>query len=213
MVHTYRVIAIRLYFLPVQTRVPLKFGHETLTSVTCARVALRLVDEHGSEAEGWGETPLSVQWAWPGSLPYEERHDAMKQFCIRLASAWMGVPPASHALEMGWRFNEEMLPAILEEFNGRQTRNQSGQSTRLATERPNPMPRLAALICNSAFDIALHDAFGKLVRRFVYHTYGAEFPALELSRFLEPAAGSSVSFHGRYPADYLDPHPPCQLRV
>ncbi|MDY0091776.1 MAG: hypothetical protein RBT80_03660 [Candidatus Vecturithrix sp.] len=29
---------VRLYFLPVETRVPLKFGPETVTSVTCARV-------------------------------------------------------------------------------------------------------------------------------------------------------------------------------
>ena len=36
------VCETRLYFLPVQTRVPLKFGSETLTEVTCARVALRV---------------------------------------------------------------------------------------------------------------------------------------------------------------------------
>ncbi len=75
------------------------------------------------------------------------------------------------------------------------------------------MPRLAALICNSPFDIALHDAFSKLWGRFIYQTYGPEFLTPDLSRFLEPAAGSSVSFHGRYPADYLDPHPPRQLRA
>ena len=31
-----RVTSATLYFLPVTTRVPLKFGTETLTSVTCA---------------------------------------------------------------------------------------------------------------------------------------------------------------------------------
>ncbi len=29
-----------LYFIPVTTRVPLKFGPETLTSVTCARACV-----------------------------------------------------------------------------------------------------------------------------------------------------------------------------
>src|ERR1035441_7892650 len=95
MLHIHRITAIRLYFMPVQTRVPLEFGHETVTSNTCARVALRVVDEQGRQAEGWGETPLSVQWSWPSSLPYEERHTALKQFCIRLASAWMAIPPAA----------------------------------------------------------------------------------------------------------------------
>ena len=31
-------VTTELYFLPVETRVPFKFGHETLTSVACARV-------------------------------------------------------------------------------------------------------------------------------------------------------------------------------
>ena len=33
-----RVTGAELYLLPVQTRVPLKFGPEVLTEVTCARV-------------------------------------------------------------------------------------------------------------------------------------------------------------------------------
>ena len=56
-----------LYFLPVEARVPLKFGPETLTHVTCARVRMRVEDTFGNAAEGWGETPLSVQWVWPSS--------------------------------------------------------------------------------------------------------------------------------------------------
>src|SRR5262245_27430478 len=30
-----RTVSAGLYFLPVQSRIPLKFGHETLTHVTC----------------------------------------------------------------------------------------------------------------------------------------------------------------------------------
>ncbi len=58
-------LSAELRFLPVQTRVPLKFGPETLTTVTCARVRVRVADAAGHTAEGWGETPLSVQWVWP----------------------------------------------------------------------------------------------------------------------------------------------------
>ena len=46
-----------LEFLPVETRVPLKFGAETLTSVTCARVKMSVRNTLGDEANGWGETP------------------------------------------------------------------------------------------------------------------------------------------------------------
>src|ERR1035441_588815 len=132
----HRITAIRLSFLPVQTRVPLQFAHETLTSTTCARVAMRAVDEGGCEAEGWGETPLSVQWSWPGTLPYEARHNALKQFCLRLASAWMEVPAADHPLELGYRFNEEVLPLVLDEFNHQHARNLSGKDASPVLDLP-----------------------------------------------------------------------------
>ena len=76
-----------MYFLPVETRIPLKFGPETVTYVTCARVCMRVEDQAGHSAEGWGETPLSVQWVWPSRLSYEERHIALKEFTLQLAQA------------------------------------------------------------------------------------------------------------------------------
>jgi L-alanine-DL-glutamate epimerase-like enolase superfamily enzyme len=203
MVKISRITALRLYFLPVTTRVPLKFGHEVVNAVTCARVALRVADQSGREAEGWGETPLSVQWAWPGAARYEARHAAAQEFCRQLAAAWMGVAPESHPLETGQRFNDEVLPPFLERFNRDQACSQSGASA--------AMPQLAALVCNSPFDLALHDAFGKLAGRPVYQTYGPEFLDSDLSRFLQGDAG--VSFHGRYPSDFFAPVPVPQLRA
>ena len=72
-----RPVGVRLYFLPVKMRVPLKFGHEVVTEVTCARACLTVEDREGHRAEGWGETPLSVGWVWPGELPYADRHEAL----------------------------------------------------------------------------------------------------------------------------------------
>jgi hypothetical protein len=40
---------VDLNFLPVETRMPLKFGGETLTSVTCARVRIQLIDRRGRD--------------------------------------------------------------------------------------------------------------------------------------------------------------------
>lgn len=193
-----RLTAVRLYFLPVKTRVPLKFGTETLTSVTCARVMVRVIDQHGQAAEGWGETPLSVQWVWPGALPYAHRHAALLDLTRQLAAAWLGFKHGGHPLEIGVAFIEEMLPALLRRANEGKTDAEA-------------IPWLAALVCNAAFDLALHDAYGQLVGLPVYETYGSEFLDADLGKFLQPAAGAPVSFRGRYPADYLATQPPRRL--
>jgi L-alanine-DL-glutamate epimerase-like enolase superfamily enzyme len=184
-----RPVDAQLFFLPVQTRVPLKFGPETLTCVTCARVRLT-VEGAAGRAEGWGETPLSVQWVWPSSLSYEDRHEALKAFCVKLAEAYARFDRRGHAMEVGAAFLAERLGELTAAFNA---------------SRPGrePMPYLAALVCASLFDIALHDAFGKLAGRCVYETYTREFMTRDLGSYLAAADGSDVSFVGRYPADYL----------
>jgi hypothetical protein len=83
-----RLRSTELYFLPIEARMPIKFGHQILTHATCARVRVVISDRTGRSAEGWGETPLAVQWGWPSLLPYEPRHQSMRRFCERLAALW-----------------------------------------------------------------------------------------------------------------------------
>lgn len=196
-----RPIGASLYFLPVQTRVPLKFGTETLTHVTCARVRLTVADASGRTVVGWGETPLSVQWVWPSSLPYDERHESIQAFTRKLVGAWAdgGSHEPGHALEVGHRFLEERLPGLLSEFNAR------------ARSGLEPLPWLAALVCCSAFDLALHDAYGLLADRPTFQTFGRDLLARDLSGFLQPAEGSGVRFAGSFPADFLSLDPPRRL--
>lgn len=198
MIH--RIASVALEFIPVQTRVPLKFGHETLTSVTCARVRVTVEDKAGRRAEGWGETPVSVQWVWPSALPYCSRHDALLAFCRRLGKAWEGFAATGHALEVGHEFIEHALPSELAEFN-------------LGGGSPEPIPWLAALVCDSPFDLALHDASGQLANRPTYDTYTSEFLSRDLSHYLEDASGSRKRFAGRFPADYIARKPQRRLRA
>ena len=62
-------------------------------------------------------------------------------------------------------------------------------------------------LCNSLFDIALHDAFGNLHERDVYETYNGEWMNRSLEDFLEPTA-EAVSFAGKYPEDFFVAAPP-----
>ncbi len=52
----HRIVSSALYFLPMQARVPLKFGPEVLTGVTCARACVRVADARSGprrEDERW----------------------------------------------------------------------------------------------------------------------------------------------------------------
>jgi L-alanine-DL-glutamate epimerase-like enolase superfamily enzyme len=193
-----RPIACELYYLPFAMRMPLKFGTEVTTSVTCARVKIVARSRNGQEAEGWGETPLSVAWVWPGTLSYEARLQAMKHFCEVLARAWSKFEQTGHAMDVGHSFAERQLPKLLAEFN-----------TSLAI---GPMP-LLALVCCSAFDIALHDAYGKLADKPVYQTYNSKYMENDLSTMLQPADGADVSFAGKYPGDFLAKTPLTKVPV
>jgi L-alanine-DL-glutamate epimerase-like enolase superfamily enzyme len=188
-------VSVDLYNIAVETRVPLKFGKETLTFVICARARVTVANKKGQTAEGWGETPLSVAWAWPSSLGYQDRNETMQLFCCMLAEAWAKFDEYGHPVELGNSFLGSVVPALLEELNRRRG------------EQSEPMPWLAALVCCSAFDVALHDAYGQLLGRDVYSTYNAEFMNADLSHFIEPADDVEVSFSGKYPADFLQTPP------
>jgi len=189
-----QVTGVALWFLPVTTRVPLKFGTEALTSVTCARVKITLCGVGGRSASGWGETPLSVQWVWPSALPYAQRHQALQDFCQRLARAWNAFNENGHPMRLGNAFNESELPRL-----------QAGFNAERAAQGLEALPHLAALVCNSAFDIALHDAFGQLHGQTAFEILEPGVLTETLEAFLTPAPGTEVSFQGRSLSSFLLP--------
>ncbi|HEY3854597.1 MAG TPA: mandelate racemase/muconate lactonizing enzyme family protein [Verrucomicrobiae bacterium] len=186
-----RITGSELYFLPIQTRVPLKFGSETLTEVTCARVRVRVEFAPGRMAEGWGETPLSVQWVWPSKLSHDERSRALKEFCQRISKNFASFPITGHPFEISHAFQETVLQDLLRQIN----------EERIDRE---PMPWLAALVCYSAFDLALHDAYGQIHECSVFDTFNVNYMNRDLAEYLIPA-DPAISFAGKYPQDFLLP--------
>ena len=177
---------MNLEFIPVKMRLPLKFGAETVDSIQIAHVEL---DVYGTT--GFGETPLSVAWAWPSELSFAFRERTMMDFCRMLAREYHvsdGDP-----MSAGYAFLTRDLPELHSRFN---------------REHAVEMPYLAALICTSAFDIALHDAFGKSRILPSFQTYRAGFMKHDLEWFFRDPV-----FRGKYPQDYFVSEVPKSLPV
>ena len=151
---------------------------------------MRVEDAPGRSAVGWGETPLSVQWAWPSTLPYGRATARCGTLPSSSRGRGRGSSSAAHPIEVGHRFLEGELPGLLAGFNAE------------PGGRP-AMPWLAALVCSPPFDLALHDAYGVLHGVPIYQTYDARCMTRDLSAYLEPADGSGAAFHGLYPQDFL----------
>lgn len=193
-----QVASVAVHYLPVKMRMPLKFGAESVESVTCIRVAITVSGAEGRTATGWGETPLSVTWAWPSAkLSYQERYDAMVDFCTMLAKAWVESSETGHPVEIGHAFIESVLPDLLNRFN---------------EDRTEPLPHLAALISASAFDLATHDAYGMLHDIDIYETYNSNYMSKDLSHFLT-SDNQTIDFAGKYPCDFLVDQAPDHLPV
>lgn len=175
-----------LYFLPAPMRVPLKFGAQTQTEVYCARVKITVEGIDGKKISGWGETPLNVGWVWPSQLDYKVREKALQDLCVEIAREIGSLDYSGHAFEISHSIISDNLDYIAEN---------------LSSKLPEEIPHLAALVCFSAFDIALHDAYAGLHGKSVFETLNSDYMNKDLSHYLE--ADNGHSFAGEFPSDYL----------
>ena len=174
-----RIIDVKADFWPIKMRLPLKFGSSVIESITCCRVAMTVENRDGKIACGYGETPLSVGWGWPSAeLTFEYREEKMVEFCRKLAPMW-----------------------ITDEFADHMTHGNN-------FDLPEDIPHLASLICNSAFDIALHDAFGRVNGVNTYATYNSDYMNHDLGYFYD-----DEKFSGKYPEDFFVQNLPDKLPV
>lgn len=189
---------IKAYYLPLKLRVPLKFGGQTIEEAEAYRVEVTVSDGDGRTVHGWGETPLSLGWVWPGELPYETRGRHLHHLIERICDALVRFEASGHALEVGYDFQRAELPDLLKQLND-------------PLPEKERIPWLAALLGFSSIDLALHDAFGKIAGAPVYKTYTGEYLNRDLAYYLDPETGSETTFAGKYPEAFLQKAPPTQL--
>jgi len=169
-----RLRGVRVSCEQATFRTPLYISGRTITTSTLARVTADVEGADGRVVTGRGMATLSYMWAWPGDLTAEVRDTAMRDFCARLAS-WI---PATldgwgHPVELGCALHD-LLPGLTANFAAEIPRREM-------------MPPLAASVCASPIDAALHDAYGLLHGRSSYDLLGPDFLPGDLARFFGPA--------------------------
>jgi L-alanine-DL-glutamate epimerase-like enolase superfamily enzyme len=171
-------------------RVPIKFGGTVTNRVTLLNVNCTVRSTAGQSAKGFGSMPLSNSWAFPSrKVPYDTTLGAMKTLAARISRLTGSYKEYGHPIDLNWALEPMYLEAAQE----------ISQEMQLA----EPIPKLCTLVTASAFDAALHDAFGKLHGVNCYHTYGPEFMTHDLSHYVGP------EYQGEYPSKYIlqEPRP------
>jgi L-alanine-DL-glutamate epimerase-like enolase superfamily enzyme len=152
-------------------RTPIKFGGTAVDRVTLVNVDCRVRTRAGVAARGFGSMPLGNVWAFPSRvLSYDSTLAAMKALVERVRALSAACTEVGHPIDLTWILEPEYDKAAAEV---------SG-SLALA----EPIPRLCTLVAASAFDAALHDAFGKAHGLNCYHTYGPDFLSHDLGHYL-----------------------------
>ena len=173
---------------PIAYRTPMKFGGRVITEMTMLDVITDVETVEGRRGRGFGSMPLSNAWAWPTPrLSSEKTLAAMIDLGQRIVHEANGYAGAGHPLEIGHDLAQS-LPAIAQDVVRR-------------AELPEPVPRLAQLVCASPLDAAIHDAYGKALGQSAYNLLGAEFVSRDLGTFL------SAEFAGEHLDRYTLRHP------
>lgn len=156
----------------VAYRTALKFGGVPTTHATVFTVRMRVESREGKSAWGSGSMPFGNVWSFPSKrVPAADTAKAMEVLAQKIARAYTAFDECAHPVELAHRFEPEAF-RLADEV----TRQMS-----LA----DPMPRLSALVVASAFDAAIHDAYGRLHGRHVYECYGPEWLEQDLSTYLD----------------------------
>jgi L-alanine-DL-glutamate epimerase-like enolase superfamily enzyme len=158
-------------------RAPYKFGGRVVDRTTLANVHCRVTTRNGQTAWGFGSMTMGNMWAFPSTtMSYDTTLDAMKALASRIAQLVGDCTEIGHPLDIAHVLEPECLKAAAEV-----------SAERKLTE---PIPKLCTLVVASPFDAALHDAFGKVLGRNVYDTYGPDLMTHDVSRYL------GAEFHG-----------------
>jgi L-alanine-DL-glutamate epimerase-like enolase superfamily enzyme len=182
-----RIVGVDYAFEEFTYRAPYQFGGRTVDRVTILNVTCRVRTTTGIESSGFGSMPLGNAWAFPAA-PHDQGLAAMKALAAELRARTAACDDSGHPIDLFVALEPEYLRAAAR--------------VSASLERPAPIPKLCTLVVASAFDAAIHDAYGKAFGVSCYETYGPRFMGRDLSHALGPA----------FKGEYLDRYVPAAPR-
>lgn len=179
-----RILEVRHNFEDYKYRAAYQFGGRTVDQVTLLNVNVRVVTVSGKEAGGFGSMPLGNAWSFLSQVvTYDQSLGAMKQLAGEISSITAGYQGTAHPVDMNCDLEPQYLNAAAE------------VSRRLGLSEPIPV--LCTQVTASAFDAALHDAFGKANGINCYFGYGPKYMAHDLAHY------HGQEFHGEFLERYI----------
>jgi L-alanine-DL-glutamate epimerase-like enolase superfamily enzyme len=172
-------------------RAPMKFRASVVDRVTLLNVKIQVEANDGRRAEGFGSMTLGNVWSFPSAtLSYHQTLEAMKQLAGKIAAIVESYGGAGDPIELNHHLETLYMDAAKSMPVG-----------------DTPIPPLCTLVVSSAFDAAIHDAFGKALGLNCYHAYGPDCLAYDLSRYLDSR------FAGEYLNGYVSREPRASLPI
>jgi L-alanine-DL-glutamate epimerase-like enolase superfamily enzyme len=183
-----RVEDVAISYEEYKYRTPIKFGGHVADRATILNVNCSVRTGDGRVAKGFGSMPLGNVWSFPSkTMSYETTLGAMQALADQIAGVTRGYKEFGHPIDINWALD----PVY------RKGATDVSERLHLA----DPIPVLCTLVTASAFDAAIHDAFGKAHGLNCYHTYGPEFMKYDLAHYLGP------EYKGEFPSRYVTQEP------
>jgi len=187
-----RIVDVTYGFEDFRYRAPYQFGGRTVDEVTILNVHCRVRSRNGKEARGFGSMTLGNAWAFPAASQ-QDGLGAMKALARTLHSVTASSVEMGHPLDLFRVLEPEYL--------------RQAEALTATRTLPTPIPKLCTLVVASAFDAAIHDAYGKAFGLSAYATYGPDFMTRDLSADLGSA------FRGEYLDRYVATTPQPRMPV
>ncbi len=185
---------VRFGFEDYTYRTAMKFADAVVDRVTLLKVEVEVRSRAGRVSTGLGSMPLGNLWSFPSRrLSYSQTLDVMKRMAREIAAILNSFAGKGHPIEI----NRQLEPAF----------DAAAERLMRSMALPEPVPRLSTAVVASAFDAAVHDAFGKANGINCYRGYSSDYMDYDLGRYL------GADFAGEWLPRYISEKPKDRLPV